>query len=377
MKLRATLLATTAAMVMSVSATAWAETVKIGVILGLSGPPVIVDFGESYLQGLEMAVEEYNQAKGKYTAELLVYNDEAKPDRAVALAQRLITNDKVPVAIGTVSSGNTAAFAPMFQNAKVPLMAGPAIATDITAKFINEKPSYIFRCSMVEKYQVDAMLDWAVKTYKKIGLLHTTLGYGIFAAGEIKKGMAERGAELVAVESVAPDVTDVSPQVLKLKNAGVELVLNFNDTYELLYRAMVKTGWHPAVAGNWGLSSEMLYNVVGKDAINGSVMGQAVDIDSPRAKAFDEKLRAKYGAKYRWPAVVALGYDGARLVLGAIDRAGTSPGAIRDALETTKGFQAVSAAPAEPYSTTNHECLSRTDVFLGQWQNGRVVRLTR
>jgi branched-chain amino acid transport system substrate-binding protein len=27
------------------------ETVKIGAVQGLSGPPAIVDFGESYLQG--------------------------------------------------------------------------------------------------------------------------------------------------------------------------------------------------------------------------------------------------------------------------------------------------------------------------------------
>jgi branched-chain amino acid transport system substrate-binding protein len=33
--------------------------VKIGVVEGLSGPPAIVDFGESYLQGVKLALEDH------------------------------------------------------------------------------------------------------------------------------------------------------------------------------------------------------------------------------------------------------------------------------------------------------------------------------
>jgi branched-chain amino acid transport system substrate-binding protein len=36
---------------------AWAQ-VKVGVVQGLSGPPAIVDFGESYLQGIKLAAKE-------------------------------------------------------------------------------------------------------------------------------------------------------------------------------------------------------------------------------------------------------------------------------------------------------------------------------
>src|SRR5215216_4996896 len=143
-----------------------AADVKIGVVQGLSGPPAIVDFGESYLQG------------SKHKIELVIYDDEANPQKAVSLVQRLMQNDKVPVIIGTGSSGNALAFAPIMQKAGVPLVAGPSIATNITAQFINESPSYIFRCSMVEKHQIDAMLDWGVKTFKKIGLINSTTGYG-------------------------------------------------------------------------------------------------------------------------------------------------------------------------------------------------------
>jgi branched-chain amino acid transport system substrate-binding protein len=357
------------------SAGTLAETVKIGVVQGLSGPPAITDFGESYLQGMELALKEYRAAAPKHVIEMIVYNDEANPQRAVSLVQRLISNDKVSAIVGTVNSGNVAAFAPMIQQAKLPLMAGPAIASDITLKFINESPSYIFRCSMVEKYQVDAMLDWGVKNFKKIGLLHSTNGYGMFAAGEIQKGMQTRNVQLVAVESGAPTVTDLTPQLLKLKNAGAELVLLFHDSLELVYRGMPKAGYKPVIAGNWGLSSQMVLNIVGKEAIEGTVMGQALDLSDPKAIEFDAKMKREFSTKYRWPVVAVLGYDGMRLLLQAVDAAGSNPDKIRDALEQISNFKAVSGAPAKPYSAKDHECLDADDVFLGVWRDGKVVRL--
>ena len=152
--------------------------------------PAIVDFGESYLQGMKLALKDYT---GKRKIEFVVYDYEANPQKAVSLVQRLMQNDKVPLIIGTVSSGNVLAFAPIMQKAGVPLIAGPSIASNITSQFIEEKPSFIFRCSMVEKFQIDGMLDWGVKTFKKIGLIHSTTGYGNFAAKEIVEGIKARG----------------------------------------------------------------------------------------------------------------------------------------------------------------------------------------
>lgn len=116
----------------SVSSYALAQ-VSVGVIEGLSGPPAIVDFGESYLQGLKLALKDHQASGAKTPIKLVVYDDEANPQRAVSLAQRLIQSDNVVAAVGTVSSGNATAMAPIFQRMKVPLMIGPAIASNLTS----------------------------------------------------------------------------------------------------------------------------------------------------------------------------------------------------------------------------------------------------
>jgi branched-chain amino acid transport system substrate-binding protein len=350
--------------------------VKVGVIEGLSGPPAIVDFGESYLQGLKLALKDYQAGGGKTKIELVVYDDEANPQRAVSLAQRLIQNDKVPVVIGTVSSGNVLAIAPILQKAGIPLVAGPSIATNITTQFIDEKPSQIFRCSMVEKFQIDQMLDWGAKNFKRIGLIHSTTGYGNFAAKEIETGLKARGIELVAIEAAAPNVSDLTPQMVKLRDAKAELVLNFHESFELPFRPLPRLNYKPVIAGNWGLSSEKVLEIVGKDAIEGTVMGQALDINTPRAKVFNEKMKKEYGKDYRWPVVAALGYDAGLIVFKAVDQVGKAdPAAIRNAIENIDGIEAVSATPAKPFSATDHECLDKEHVFLGVWKNGVVTRL--
>ena len=356
---------------------AWAQ-VKIGVVQGLSGAPAIVDFGESYLQGIKLAVKEYN-GKGGYKGkpvELVVYDDEANPQRAVELVTRLITQDKVPVIIGTVSSGNVLAFMHLNQQHKVPLMAGPSIATPITQKFKDQPKNYVFRCSMVEEFQVNALLDWGVKKFEKIGLLHSTTGYGMFAKGEILKGLEKRNVKPVVVESTNPGATDLTPQLLKLKQAGVQLVLTFAEEWEKQYRVLPKIDYKPVMAGNWGLSSGILKDVVGAEALEGTVMGQALDLGDRRAQQFDEKARKEYAKAYRWPVVVTLGYDAANLVLRAVEMGGPSADEIRDSLERIDNFEAVTTGvPKKPYAKDDHECLDQKDVFLGVWKAGRVLKL--
>ena len=350
--------------------------VKVGVIQGLTGPPAIVDFGESYLQGIKLALLDYQAGGGKTKIELVIYDDEANPQRAVSLAQRLIQNDKVPVVIGTVSSGNVLAMSPLFQKSGIPLMAGPAVVTNITSQFINEKPSYIFRCSMVNKFEIEAVIDWAAANYKKVGLIHSTTGAGIFASNEIQEGFKGKGMALAVLEVAAPGVSDLTPQMVKMRDAGVELVLNFHESYELPFRPLARINYKPVVAGPWGLSSTKVPEIVGKDAIEGAVMGQALDVSTPRAKAFDERMKKEYGSAYRWPVVASLGYDAGQIVFKAVDQVGKSdPAAIRDAIENIDGIQAVSATPAKPFAVGDHECLDKKDVFLGVWKAGVVTRL--
>ena len=116
--------------------------------------------------------------------------------------------------------------------------------------------------------------------------------------------------------------------------------------------------------------------MVGDKALEGTVMGQALDLAAPAAKAFDARMRKEYGKDYRWPVVAALGYDAGQIVAAAVSKAQSAdPKALRDAIENVDGIKAITATPAHPFSPGDHECLKQKDVFLGVWKNGQVVRL--
>lgn len=171
-------------------------------------------------------------------------------------------------------------------------------------------------------------------------------------------------------------MNDLTPQMLKMRDAGVELLLNFHESFELPYRPMSALNYRPTVAGNWGLSSLKVEQIVGAKNLEGTVMGQALDLAQPAAKAFDARMRKEYGTAYRWPVLAALGFDAGQIVTAAIAKASSSdPKALRDAIENVDGIKAVSATPAHPFNARNHECLTPKDVFLGVWRGNTVVRL--
>jgi branched-chain amino acid transport system substrate-binding protein len=354
-----------------------AEAVKIGVVMGLSGPPVIVDFADAAMLGIRLAVKEYNAAGGYKGSpvELIVYDDEANPKRAVEMVTRLITHDKVVAIMGTVSSGNVLAFMHLNQEKHIPLMAGPSIASPITDRYKNEAKNYIFRGSMREEYQIDAILDYSTKKSKKVGLIHSTTGYGMFAKKEIENGMKKRGRDLVAVESYTIGAGDIMPQVLKNKNAGAEVLLNFTEEPDLISKACNKLDYRPIIIGNWGLGGYKVFNLIGKDLIQGVMMGMTVDVSEPKASVAHNKFKAEYGSKYDWPAVTFPHYDGARILLEALNMAGPNPEGIRDALERIDDFDAATTAiPKKPFSKDDHEILDEKGVFLGVWKGDIVVR---
>lgn len=357
---------------------AQAAEIKIGVIMALSGHPAAVDFGQTAMQGINLAIKEYNAAGGYkgQPVKLVVYDDEADPKRAVELATRLIVRDNVVAMMGTCSSGNVLAFMHLNKEHRIPLMAGPAVASPITERYRHDPKNYIFRGSMREEDQINAILDYATKKFKKIGLICSTSGYGMFAKKELTEGINKRGRDFVAVESYTLGGGDIIPQVLKMKKAGAEVILNFVEELYMIIKACSKLDYNPKIIGNWGLSGQKTFDLVGQDLMQGVMMGQALDVSEPRAAGFDAKFRKEYGAAYIWPVVTFLHYDGARLILKALDMVGPDPDKIRDALEKIDDFDAATTAvPRKPFSKEDHEMLDPEGVFLGVWKGNKVVRV--
>lgn len=91
------------------------ETVKIGVVTTLSGPGAAL--GQQLKNGFELALKEMDGKIGGLDAELVVVDDEQKPDVAVGRARELVERDGVDFVVGPIFSNIAAAiFKPIVES---------------------------------------------------------------------------------------------------------------------------------------------------------------------------------------------------------------------------------------------------------------------
>lgn len=115
MKNRSIKLAACLATCTSLSGAAFAEDVKIGMVVTLSGPPAAL--GQQIVDGFQLALDDKGGMLGGQKVELIVEDDELKPDVALLKATSLIEKDAVDFVVGTVFSNMLQAiFKPIVQS---------------------------------------------------------------------------------------------------------------------------------------------------------------------------------------------------------------------------------------------------------------------
>jgi branched-chain amino acid transport system substrate-binding protein len=102
MKTISTMAAATAALALSAGVAGAQEKVKIGFIATLSGPPAVL--GQQLRNGFQLGVKTLGGKLGGREAEVIVADDELKPDVAVTKVKALVERDKVDFLVGPVFS---------------------------------------------------------------------------------------------------------------------------------------------------------------------------------------------------------------------------------------------------------------------------------
>ena len=127
------------------------DTIKVGVNLELSGN--VASYGQSMLEGIELAVDEVNKEgiDGK-KIELVTVDNKSEASESTNAAIKLTSQDQVSAIIGPATSGDTKATIQIAQDNKVPVIAPGGTAPELT--FNDGKLNdYIFRTSFIDPFQ--------------------------------------------------------------------------------------------------------------------------------------------------------------------------------------------------------------------------------
>ena len=133
--------------------------IRIGTSLGMTG--VYSEFGLAVQRGYQLCVNATNSKGGVLgrKLELTVVDDKSEIPAAVAIYERLITQDKVDLVLGPFSSPITDAVANVTEKHKMPMVAPGARATSIYRK----GRKFIFSMNPPAEIQLEGLIDLAAK----------------------------------------------------------------------------------------------------------------------------------------------------------------------------------------------------------------------
>src|SRR5690606_8220284 len=136
------------------------DGIKIGINYELSGK--VATYGQSSVEGIELAIEEINEAGGINGKKIIPvkYDTKSEPAEATTLATRLITQDKVVMILGPATSGSFKAQIPVAEKNRIPVISGSATDDSVTVDASGVK-EYAFRICFTDSYQGTAMASYA------------------------------------------------------------------------------------------------------------------------------------------------------------------------------------------------------------------------
>jgi branched-chain amino acid transport system substrate-binding protein len=316
--------------------------IKIGFFGDLSGPTF--NFGLSAKNGMLMAADQINFAGGinGRKIDVVMEDDHGSPERAAELAGKLITQDQVIAIIGAGTSGNSRAAAPKAQDAHIPM-----ISPSSTDPAVTQVGDYIFRACFVDAFQGEVMAHFAAQTLeaKKAAILfdfNSPYGRGLTDFFEL--GFAKLGGRIVTKQSYMQGDLDFKGQLSTIQENEPDVIYipgYYNDVANIAKQAR-SIGIKQPLLGGDGWDAPELWPLAG-DALNTSYISThySADDPSPAIQAFVQEYKARYGNLVP-DSHAALAYDAMRVLMNAIERAGSTEGSkIRNALAETKGFAGV------------------------------------
>lgn len=354
--------------------------IVVGIPGPLSGPNS--GYGLDIKAGAEIAVEEINAAGGVKGRKfrLIFRDDEARPDRAVAVVREMIDKDGVRIIIGPAFSSAVLSTMDLTDQAKVLQIVNNATNDAITAQL---RP-YLFRVSTPDKYAALKAVEYAVDRLgkKRIAILADTTPYGKGGSAAIQAELKRRGVQPVAVESYNVGDTDMTPQLGRIQNAGADIVLSYGTVGEI---SQVVKGMEKLRVGFPILNSEATntgnYLKLAGSAAEGSMMVRTLppfdeqyQAKHPEAKAFVDKLRAKFNRPVEAEQQHITIYNVLYLLKEAIERAGgsTDPEALRKALEGITDFRGLGGVKYS-FSPQDHQGMKPDQLHIVQIKNGKFT----
>ena len=328
-----------AALSLMLAPAAWAENIKVGAILAVTGPASFLGGPEA--RTLEMLVADIN-AKGGMNGkkvDLIIKDSAGNPEKAVSFAKQLIEEDKVLTIIGPSSSGETMQIKKIAEDAKTPLLSCAAAEV-----IVDPVASYVFKTPQKDSDAVKMIY----KEMNKLGLANVAVladntGFGKAGMEQLEKIAPEFGIKIVEKESYDTKDSDLTAPVAKIKaNKDVQAIVNWSvaPAQSIVVKNIRQAGWNVPIFQSHGFGNIKFVEAAGA-AAEGVIFPAgrlliAADLpaDHPQ-KALLVQYKKNYEEKYKENVSTFGGhaYDAFVILEAAVKVGGNDRDKVRAAIE--------------------------------------------
>jgi branched-chain amino acid transport system substrate-binding protein len=324
------------ALLLGMTAAAAKDTVKIAFIGPLTGGVAANGIGGR--NAADLAVKLRNaDASSKYRYELVVLDDECKPNVGVQVATKAAADNTIIAGVTHYCSAVAMSTVDVFHKFGMPAVVWGAVLPEIT--YGNDyKEIHRVNGTMINQNEVAAKFMTGLG-YKKWVVIHDTTDYGKGHNKYFSQFVAKAGGQIVGTFGVTADQQDFTAELTKVKELKPDVVF-FGGLTPIGIRIrsqMDKLGIKAAFEGTSGIKSAAYPEGLGNALAEGSLSF----IEGAPWEKLPGGLNfiAKYTqAKYTEPAEAygPFAFAAASLIMDTIERVGPDRKKVRDALNTTR-----------------------------------------
>ena len=326
-------LAAAAAMALATgSALAQDNTVKIGLVLPMTGQQAST--GRQIDAAVKLWLAQNGNKAGGKTVEVILKDDASLPDTTRRLAQELVVNDKVAVLAGFGITPSAMATAPIATQSKTPMVVMAAATSAIT-----EASPFIVRTSFTLPQAAVGMAEWAAKNkVKRVVTLVADYGPGFDAEKYFVDRFKLNSGQVLESLRTPLRAPDFAPVLQKVRDAAPDALFVFLPSgqgaqfmKQFAERGLDKAGIKLIATGD--VTDDDQLNAMGDVAL-GVVNAHHYSAahNSPTNKKFVAAFEA--ANKFRPNFMAVGGYDGMRVIYNALNASkGASGQALLDAMK--------------------------------------------
>lgn len=309
------------------------DSLKLGAILMLTGDQAV--YGQSMREGMELAVDEIS--RGGKRIEIFYEDSKLDPKTALISAKRLIEIKKVH-AILDASFIEVMANGAYLQRSKV-----PGLVLWDAAPEIELLGDYIFSIGIWAPSSAELAATFAYQhlNARKAAIINSQAEWPESAKKYFKAKFEALGGSIVASESVNPKESDFRSLITRVMNLQPDVLYSpMTENINPFYGQLSQLKFSVPIVTSDIIADEHIK--IDPKVFQGIWQTMPPDPYSERSEDLMNAYEKKYEKLASLPLMVALGYDGVRLVFEAAAKI-INRSTIRDRLASTREFSGSSA----------------------------------